>query len=105
MLLTISPEILNRKDFPGNKLPRNTILIDRRTIWGNPFFKGTRDQNCDDYENWLPEQRELMAKIGMLTGKHLMCHCAPLRCHGLTLRRLANPLLYQSVDKTTQQRY
>ncbi len=95
----IIPEVLNRKDFPG-KLPPNTILIDRTTIWGNPFFKGTRDRNCDDYEGWLPEQIELMQKIGLLTGRHLMCHCAPERCHGLTLRSLANPLMCASVDRT-----
>jgi hypothetical protein len=99
----ISPEILNRGDFPGKRLPPNTILIDRTTIWGNPFFKGTRDQNCDDYEHWLPEQRDLMAKIGMLTGRHLMCHCAPERCHGLTLRRLANPHLLLNAGESERQ--
>jgi len=28
----ISPEILNRHDFPGHWLPPHTILIDRTTI-------------------------------------------------------------------------
>lgn len=88
-------EVLNRRDFPG-KLPPNTILVDRKTMWGNPFhvgIDGTRDDVCDLYERWLPQQAELMAKIGTLAGRHLMCHCAPERCHALTLRRFANPAL------------
>lgn len=90
----ILPEVLNRKDFPGHRLPPNTILVDRTTIWGNPFYKGCRDQNCDDFEAWLPGQKHLMMQIGLLTGRHLMCHCFPNRCHALTLRRFANQRLY-----------
>lgn len=86
------PEVLNRADFPG-RLPPNTILIDRRTIWGNPFHlgkDGNRDEVCDKHEAWIVQQPELMNRLGELRGRHLMCHCAPLRCHGLTLLRLAN---------------
>jgi hypothetical protein len=89
----VTPQVLNRRQFPG-RLPPNTKLIDRTTIWGNPWHvgaDGTRDYVCDRYEAWIVTQPLLMAKLHNLRGLHLMCHCAPKRCHGLTLRRLANP--------------
>lgn len=90
------PEILNRKQFPG-RLPPNTLLIDRTTIWGNPFHigaDGDRDEVCDKHAAWIVEQPALMARIGELRGRNLMCWRWPKRCHGLTLRRLANDLPY-----------
>lgn len=90
------PEILNRQQFRG-RLPPNTLLIDRTTIWGNPFHigvDGDRDEVCDKHAAWIVKQPALMARIGDLRGRNLMCWCAPKRCHGLTLRRLANNLPY-----------
>lgn len=92
------PEILNRKDFPG-RLPPNTVLVDRKTPFGNPFHlgrDGDRDEVCDKFEAWVWTQPELIRKIREeLRGRHLMCHCVEndryVRCHAETIRKIANP--------------
>lgn len=64
----------------------------RGSQWENPFrigVDGSRDEVIAQYELWLPEQPELMAQIGELADKTLGCWCAPLRCHGEVLARLA----------------
>lgn len=64
----------------------------RESKWGNPFtigVDGTREQVIDLYEQWLLEQPELMAALGELAEKTLGCWCAPHRCHGEVLARLA----------------
>lgn len=71
---------------------RYDIYIGRGSKWGNPFvigIDGTRDEVCDLYEQWLPEQPELMAALGELTDKTLGCFCDPDRCHGEFLAHLA----------------
>lgn len=89
----------------------NAIRIDRATSWGNPYIIGVdghRDKVCDLYLNWLNRwivyKEEVKMQVGiriycnrtvienlyMLKGKHLACWCAPLRCHGDTLLKLAN---------------
>ena len=35
-------------------------------------------------------QPALLARLPELKGKRLICWCAPLRCHGDVLHRLAN---------------
>jgi len=76
------------------------VLIDRRTVWGNPFpMKNKsleeRDRVCDKYDeriqwSWkyiepLNKLRELNIKYGKL---RLFCWCAPLRCHGESIKRM-----------------
>ena len=68
------------------------VRIDRATKWGNPFMigpDGDRDEVCDKHEAWIQTQPQLLAALGELKGKRLGCWCAPLRCHGDTLARLA----------------
>jgi hypothetical protein len=86
------PQVLNRRQFPG-RLPPNTKLIDRTTDWGNPYHigvDGSRDDVCDKHAARIVTQPALMARLDELRGFNLMCHCAPKRCHGDTLLRLAN---------------
>lgn len=67
--------------------------IDRYSEFGNPFFldsDGTRDQVCDGYIEYFKHKRSLHIKIADLKGKVLGCHCAPLRCHGDYLKKLAD---------------
>lgn len=77
------------------------VLIDRTTQWGNPFthVKGktrarwlvaTRTEAIEKYEEWIKTQPHLMAALPELKGKVLGCHCAPFKCHGDVLARLAN---------------
>jgi hypothetical protein len=44
----------------------------------------------EKYERWLIRQPSLMAQLDRMRGRHLICWCAPLRCHGDVLLRLAN---------------
>ena len=79
------------------------VLIDRTTKWGNPFTHikdkktramhvvATRDEAIEKYEEWIHNQPHLMAALFELEGKVLGCWCAPLKCHGDILVKLANP--------------
>jgi hypothetical protein len=50
-----------------------------------------RDRVCDLHEELVLSQPELTARIKQeLRGKILGCWCAPKRCHGDTLARIAN---------------
>lgn len=74
------------------KHARYDIYIGRGSKWGNPFvigIDGTREQVIDLYEQWLPDQPDLMAALGELTEKALGCSCAPSDCHGGVLAPLA----------------
>lgn len=72
------------------------VRIDRSTRYGNPFVlgeDGDRDDVCDSYErHYLPHKPSITDRIdaGELTGKVLICHCYPQRCHGDCLADHAN---------------
>ena len=51
---------------------------------------GTRDEVIAKYRAWIARQPSLMAALGELRGKHLVCWCAPERCHADVLIELAN---------------
>lgn len=62
------------------------VPIDRQSEWGNPFVLGVhgdRPTVIRRYEmEYLPYQRQLLAKLHELRGKALGCWCAPHGCHG-----------------------
>lgn len=72
------------------------VRIDRGTRYGNPFVldeDGDRDDVCISYERYyLPHKPSIRDRIdaGELTGKVLVCHCYPARCHGDCLASEAN---------------
>lgn len=74
------------------------VRIDRGTRYGNPFVvgeDGTRDEVCDAYDmHYLPHKPSIMSRIeaGDLSGKVLVCHCYPERCHGESLADEVNGL-------------
>jgi ParB-like chromosome segregation protein Spo0J len=75
---------------------RLAVRIDRSTRYGNPFVlneDGDRDEVCDSYErHYLVRKPSITERIdaGDLTGKVLVCHCYPQRCHGDCLAAEAN---------------
>lgn len=93
------PQVLNYKHgvrpglncvYIGRPMPRYGL---RGSKWQNPFKiprDGDRDQVVGLYEAWVLEQPELVAALPELRGKDLLCWCAPERCHGEVLLRLAN---------------
>ena len=61
------------------------VLIDRRSIWGNPFElgkDGNRDEVCDAYAMYFGLKKSLQSKLLTLHSKALLCWCYPNRCHG-----------------------
>lgn len=74
-------------------VPRGAVYIGRPSIWGNPFVigkDGSRDDVIAKYETWLLGNGQLVDQLAALAGKDLVCWCAPARCHGDVLVRLAN---------------
>lgn len=72
----------------------DAVYIGRGSPYGNPFVigkDGDRDEVCDKYEAMLLASPQLLATVrNNLKGKDLVCFCAPKRCHGDTLLRIAN---------------
>ena len=91
------PRVLNKRDVSGS-LPPSARYCGRPSPYGNRFIigrDGTRDEVCDKYEAWLPQQVKLMAMIPALAELDLVCWCAPARCHCSSLLCLANPTLFR----------
>jgi Domain of unknown function (DUF4326) len=85
--------------------PRNAVLVDRTTRWGNPFIvgrDGMRGECVRLYNEWIeaPGRATLRYEVKLLLkGKDLICWCCtnpkgpydlPLICHGQILVRIAN---------------
>lgn len=84
------------KNMHHTKLVPGGIRIDRATKWGNPFImykEEDRDHVCEQYEKWLKEQiaagKISQQDLAALADHDLYCWCAPLRCHGEILHRMA----------------
>jgi hypothetical protein len=72
--------------------PPEAVYIGRGSRWGNIFVigqDGDRNEVCNKFEKSItPEYKEIIKK--QLRGKDLVCFCAPSRCHGDTLLKIAN---------------
>lgn len=74
------------------------VYVGRPSKWGNlfPIPSKTYDRDADPdrilerYEAYVRANPRLMAALPKLRGKILGCWCAPLRCHGEVLVRMAN---------------
>jgi hypothetical protein len=69
------------------------LYIGRPSKWGNPFEigrDGTRRQVIEQYEHYILQSPQLLARLHELEGRVLGCWCAPQPCHGDVLLRLAN---------------
>ena len=77
----------------GKKQAADRVYVGRPSKWGNPFVirrDGTRDAVIEKYRAWIVRQPALMAALGELKGKHLVCWCAPERRHAEVLIELAS---------------
>ena len=72
-------------------------LIDRTTMWGNPFRigkDGNRSEVIEKFRRWLKgeshtefkqkERQKIICNIDSLDGKTIGCWCKPKSCHGDT---------------------
>lgn len=80
--------------------PRRAVLVDRSTIYGNPFRlpagarkwpeQKQREHLEETFGAYLRARPELVWCVRQnLAGKHLVCWCAPLPCHADILLRVA----------------
>lgn len=80
--------------------PEDALLVDRTTVWGNPFriYQGDRAKSVRKFREWMDirvdEHPEIREAVKRLAGRDLVCWCAPLECHAdyiaFTAARLAD---------------
>lgn len=69
--------------------PVDAVYIGRGSQWGNPYVigkHGNRHQVIEEYRRHILPTLDL----SYLKGKHLVCFCKPLTCHGDYLLIAAN---------------
>ncbi|MYH38826.1 MAG: DUF4326 domain-containing protein, partial [Rhodospirillaceae bacterium] len=78
-----------REEFEHVQVVNNTVLIDRRTRWGNPFRigrDGSREEVIARYraDLWrrIRAGEIALEELAALDGCWLACWCEPLPCHG-----------------------
>lgn len=92
------PRVLNKRT---DVIPAGAVYVGRPSKWGNPFVVGSLYKNkkiaqesaVSLFQDWLlysDEGRKLLAQIGELKGKDLVCWCVPKPCHAEILLELAN---------------
>ncbi len=85
-------KVLNARQV-GRKPTPDRVYVGRPSKWGNPFVigrDGTRDEVIAKYRAWILGQPALLAALGALRGKNLVCWCTPERCHAEVLMELAH---------------
>jgi hypothetical protein len=85
--------------------PEDSVYVGRPTRWGNPFKVGRDGSQTDvvaKYARWIaePARADLRRRVRTeLSGKHLVCWCAPPGglaidgeplCHAQVLMSVAN---------------
>ena len=95
-----------REEFEYAHVVDNTVLIDRRTKWGNPFRigeDGSRDEVIARYRAHLWRHIQAgdvtLEELAELDGCWLACWCEPLLCHGDVLARAAEWASRVSADR------
>ena len=78
------------------------VLVDRRTIFGNPFVigkDGNRTEVIEKYRVWIYDQPDLIKEIKKLKGKVLGCHCRPKHaCHGDIIAEIADSIIDEEFE-------
>lgn len=84
---------------------RFDVLVDRTTIFGNPFVvgkDGSRHECLAKYHRYLwnriKTEPAFRAKVGALHGKVLGCWCAPYRCHAAQLHQAAKVIAAENAE-------
>lgn len=105
--MTDRPHRVTLSSAKGWKMPLNTCVVTRRTVFGNPFKvePGTTHQGavlafidwlsgnpwaCGD-DKFEAKRAAIIALLPELRGKNLACWCKPDQiCHADVLLKLAN---------------
>ena len=87
-------EIINKRYMKRKVNPAlKERMVDRSTIWGNPFkIKGStiaeRRSVITLYEKYILAKYSSEYIYSKLNGWNLVCWCAPLPCHADVLRKI-----------------
>lgn len=87
-----APRVLNIKD-SGGQVPPGAVYVARPTKFGNPYIigkHGTREEVIAKYRERLLASPDLLARLGELRGRDLVCFCSPLKCHADILLAMSN---------------
>lgn len=96
------PDRITIRRVKGWRMPPNTRVVTRATIFGNPFKVG--DFGIPDqaaavarFREWLdgrvtgPDPATILTRLPELRGKNLACFCKPgTPCHADVLLEIAN---------------
>lgn len=77
------------------------VLVDRQTIFGNPFIigkDGNRAEVIEKYREWIYDQPDLIKEIKKLKGKVLGCHCIPKNCHAIIIAEIADSIIDEEFE-------
>ena len=80
--------VVNIRKKKGQSTPAYDVLIDRRSIFGNPYqigADGDRELVLEKYKLYFIKRLTdpvFRGKVLELKGKVLGCWCKPLACHG-----------------------
>ena len=78
------------------KVTKDSVLVDRTTVWGNPFRYGTREENISDFVNYANQRlKKEHDWLKPLIGKDLVCWCAPDSCHADEILKLIDKIYGQ----------
>ena len=94
---------MNQTTVVNIKHSQYDVLIDRTTIFGNPFpvWKWGREGCLKKFESYfwqrIERDPEWKAEVLKLKGKVVGCHCKPLSCHGDTYADYLNS--YDEVER------
>ena len=95
-IVNLKTEPRLREEFEYAQVVNSTVLIDRRTKWGNPFHigrDGSREEVIARYraELWrrIRAGEVTLEELAELNGCWLACWCEPLPCHGDVIARAA----------------
>ena len=96
-----------REEFEYAHVVNNTVLVDRRTRWGNPWRvgrDGTRAEVIARYraDLWrrIRSGEIALEELAALDGCWLACWCDPEPCHGHVLARAAAWASGQLAERT-----
>ena len=83
------PKVYNKRR--PREIPHGSVYIGRPSQFGNPFSKGSKAKNIDDFRKYAEDRLEREPNwLKPLKGQNLVCWCAPKGCHGDVLIELAN---------------
>lgn len=83
------PRVFSKRE----NYPPDCVDISRTSKWGNRFVvgkDGNRLEVCIKHAQYLLANPALMDALDALTGRDLVCWCAPEDCHGDVLLLAAN---------------